>query len=537
MATVKIVQEEDVNVPEISRVTTINKVVIDGGTADPFAAKAEALRELDGHSPAFKANVTRKLNKVRRGTGGAESKMIHEDKEWLTGYDTYEVIEPPHNLDTLAKLYLASPPHYGAVNAKVANIVGLGYNFVESRKTKKKLEKVADNEAKSKKINEQLSDHRDELEKMFDNFNSEDSFTGTLIKVWRDYEATGNGYIEIGRKKDGTIGYVGHIPAQTMRIRRKRDGFVQLTGFKAQFFAHYGAGFDEDGKRKAIPNPVGGGTPNEVIHLCKYSPTSGYYGIPDILAAQQAVAGNEFVARYNLDYFENKAVPRYAIILKGATLSPNAEESLLSFFETSLKGQNHRSIFIPLPGDSEGNKVSLDFEAIETGTQDSSFTNYKKTNTDEILMAHRVPITKISISANASLAIARDADKTFSEQVCSPEQRMLEKKLKDMVLEITDAFEFTLNEMTLTDADTQSKIDERNVKAGIDLPNEIRSTRGKPAVKGGNERVDLNAKANSAAAQAKDGNANRARDSQRSAAASDSAGNARQPKGDGRASP
>jgi HK97 family phage portal protein len=322
-----------------------------------------------------------------------------------------------------------------------------------------------------------------------------------------------------------------------MRIRRKRDGFVQMTGFKVQFFAPYGAGFDDNGNTQAIRNPIGGGTPNEVIHLSKYSPTSGYYGVPDILAAQQAIAGNEFAARYNLDYFENKAVPRYAIILKGATLSPNAEESLLSFFETSLKGQNHRSIFIPLPGDSSENKVSLDFEAIETGNQDSSFVNYKKSNTDEILLVHRVPISKISISANASLAIARDADKTFSEQVCAPEQRMLEQKLRGMVLEITDAFEFALNEQTLTDADTQSKIDERNVKAGIDLPNEIRATRGKPAVKGGNERVDLNAKANSAAAQAKDGNANRARNSQRSAAASDSAGEARQPKGEGRASP
>lgn len=538
MGTVKIAVDEGADLPHIDRVVTLNKKVISAGAGDPFARSAEELKDLDGHTPAFKSNVTRKMNKVRRGTGGAKSEMIHEDKEWLTGYDTYEVIEPPHSLDTLAQLYLASPPHYGAVNAKVANIVGLGYNFVESRKTKKRQEKIADDEKKSKRLNEQLSDHRAELEELFDDFNEEESFTETLIKVWRDYETTGNGYIEISRKKDGTIGYVGHIPAQTMRIRRRRDGFVQVTGFKVQFFANYGAAFDEDGNRQTIVNPInGGGKTNEVIHIKKYSPTSGYYGVPDILAAQQAVAGNKFAGDYNLDYFENKAVPRYAIVLKGATLSPNAEESLLSFFEASLKGQNHRSIFIPLPASTAENKIDLDFKAIESGNQDASFINYKRSNTDEILMVHRVPITKISISANASLAIARDADKTFSEQVCAPEQRMLEKKLRPVVLEITDAFELKLNEMTLTDADTQSKIDERNVKAGIDLPNEIRATRGKPAIKGGNERVDLNNKGGTAAAQARDGNANRQRDSQRSAAASDSAGEARQPKGEGRASP
>ena len=537
MGSVKVVEDTGEFLPEVSRVVTLNKKVVSDGSSDPFAAKAENLRELEGHSTVFKSNMTRQINKMRRGAGGAESKQIHEDKNFLTGYDTYGVVEPPHNLDALAKLYTISAPHYGAVNAKVANIVGLGYNFVESRKTKKKQEKVADNETKLKKLNEQLSDHRAELEEMFETFNEEDSFVETLIKVWRDYEVTGNGYIEVGRKRDGTIGYIGHIPSQTMRIRKKRDGFVQMTGFKVQFFANYGAAFDEDGNRQAISNPIGGGEPNEVIHLKKYSPTSGYYGVPDILAAQQAVAGNEFASRYNLDYFENKAVPRYAIVLKGATLSPNAEESLLSFFETSLKGQNHRSIFIPLPASSNENKVDIEFKAIESGNQDASFTNYKKSNTDEILMVHRVPITKISISANASLAIARDADKTFKEQVCAPEQRIFEKKIRKLMLEITDAFEFKLNQMTLTDEDTQSKIDERMVKAGIWTANEPRARQGLPAIKGGNERVNLNAKTPTGAQQANDANANRQRDAQRSAAASDSAGEARKPKGEGRASP
>lgn len=539
MASVEIAQDTEADLPVVEYVATLNKRVVDEGTVDPFARKAEELKELnlDGQSSTFKASVTRNINKVREGTGGAKSKMIHEDKEWLTGYDTYGVIQPPHNLDALCKLYQISPPHYAAVNAKVSNIVGLGYKFVESRKTKKKLEKVANNASKTKKINEQLADHRAELEEMFENFNKETSFVETLIRVWRDYEVTGNGYIEIGRKKDGSIGYVGHIPAQTMRIRRKRDGFVQMTGFKVQFFANYGDAFDDNGKRQRITNPIGNGEPNEVIHIMKYDPNSGYYGVPDILAAQQAVAGNKFAGDYNLDYFENKAVPRYAIVLKGATLSANAEDALLSFFETSLKGQNHRSIFIPLPAHTKDNPVDLEFKAIETGNQDASFVNYKKENTTEILMVHRVPITKISISANASLAIARDADKTFKEQVCGPEQKIFEKKISAMVLEITDAFDFVLNQMTLTDEDTQSKIDERDVKNGIVLANEVRAGRGLPAIEGGDERVNLNAKGGTAADAARDGTANRNRDAERSAAASDSAGEARQPKGEGRASP
>jgi capsid portal protein len=268
-----------------------------------------------------------------------------------------------------------------------------------------------------------LDEQREDLVEYLETLNEEDGFIEILTKVWRDYEVTGNGYLEIGRKKNGEIGYMGHIPSTTMRIRRKRDGFVQLSGFDAQFFAHFGAGIDKDtGRVKRISNPLGGGTPNEVIHFKKYSPTSGYYGMPDILAAQASIAGLEFASRYNLDYFENKAVPRYAIILKGATLSQNAEASLLSFFEASLKGQNHRSIYIPLPGDTAESKVDLKLEAIEAGIQDSSFNNYRKANLSDILMAHRVPISKVSTGDGGSLAIARDADKTFKEQVCGPEQ-------------------------------------------------------------------------------------------------------------------
>lgn len=537
---VRIVEEkaaaEVKTLPTVDGVRTLGKTVVPEPNTDPFAKKPDEYNSLNGISPTFKANNTKALKKYLRGKDGAESKQIHE-KEYLTGYDTFEVVTPPHNLEHLAKLYTlpSAAVHYAAVNAKVANIVGLGYKLVETPKTKRALEQAQEKgDKQAKNLRRRLDEQREEVMEYLEQLNEEDSFTEILTKVWRDYEVTGNGYLEIGRKKSGEIGYIGHIPSTTMRIRRKRDGFVQLSGFDAQFFAHYGAGIDDEGNPRPIANPLGEGTPNEVIHFKKYSPTSGYYGVPDIIAAQSAIAGNEFASRYNLDYFENKAVPRYAIILKGATLTPNAESSLLSFFEASLKGQNHRSIYIPLPGDTPDQKVDLELKAIEAGIQDSSFNNYRRANINDVLMAHRVPISKISTGDGGSLAIARDADKTFKEQVCGPEQKIAEKKVGAPIKELTDSFEFKLVEMTLTDADTQSKIDERRVKNGIDLPNEIRARDGLGGIKGGNERVDPNAKAKQDAANA---SANRERDAERSANATDSAGEARNPKGEGRTTP
>lgn len=568
MADRRVSVAEDVEVPEISTVRTLSTKET-RVNQDAFKKSAEDLKELSGTDAVFKRKVTRTLNKVRRGIDEAESKQINEES-FIDGYDTFEVVEPLYNLEYLAQLYELSAPHYAAVNAKVSNIVGLGYKLVENSKSKRNLERIADDTEKTKRTRRNLDQHRSELYDTIEEMNEEDTFTETLTKVWRDYEVTGNGYIEVGRKKDGTIGYIGHIPAQTMRIRKKRDGFVQISGFEVAFFANFGAGAvdpETDLPPKSIPNPIGGGRPNEVIHIKKYSPTSGYYGVPDIVAAKQAVAGNEFAARFNLDYFENKAVPRYAIILKGATLGTQAENQLLSFFETGLKGQNHRSVYIPLPGDTAENKVELELKAIEAGVQDASFSNYRKANLSDILMAHRVPVTKISVSENASLSVAKDADKTFKEQVCGPEQKICEKKVNRIFKELTDALDFKLNELTLTDENTQSQIDERRRKTGVETANEQRLRRGDPAIEGGDELFDMNAATKvaemndattrrgqdksqetaqaTAAARTASAGANasgnprgtRQRDTTRSANATDSAGASRNPKGEGRTTP
>lgn len=519
--------DESPDLPEIShiyKITTIEKT----DNTDVFAKDGEFVKSLSGTTPNFKRRVTNELKKYNRSADTkTESKQI-TDESVVSGYEVFGVAQPPHSLEALAQIYELSAAHYAAVNAKVDNIVGLGYKLVETSKTKRALEKLDGNEQKLKKVRQALDEHRDELYEQIENLNEEDSFTETLIKVWRDYEVTGNGYIEVGRKRDGTIGYVGHIPAHTIRVRRLRDGFVQISGSKTQYFANFG-----DPK---INNPIGDYTPNELIHLRRYSPVSTYYGVPDIVAAQQAIAGNEFANRFNLEFFENKAVPRHLITLKGANLGATAQSDLLSFFETGLKGQNHRSLFIPLPADDGINKVEFKIESIDAKVQESSFDKYFKSNNAQILMAHRVPISKVNTAESASLAIARDADKTFKEMVCGPQQDMGEKKIMRIVKEFTDAFAFSLNEMTLTDENTQSMIDERRIKTGTETPNEQRARRGMPTISGGDELVDLNAK-DKIAMQTAEMRTERERDSTRSAAASDSIGESREPKGAGRATP
>lgn len=511
-----------------------SKKVIVGSTAnrefleeppDPFRQSPEVFKTMDGLDAAAKKRASRAFTKVHQSADhSAASKK--EEVEAVDGYNLFGVVTPPYNLDYLAELYTASSPHYAAVDAKVANIVGLGYDFVDSHKTKQRIDR-ASTDRKKESLRRQLAEMKNEMFAWLDDCNEEDTFDETLVKVYTDYEATGNGYFEIGRTESGRIKYIGHIPATTMRVRRDRDGFIQIVSNKAVYFRHFGTD---------TPNPINGGdqSPNEVIHLKKYNPKNSYYGVPDIIAAMQAVTGNEFAARFNLDYFENKAVPRHVIVLKGGQLGSQSQMNIVEFFETGLKGKHHRTLFVPLPADEQDRKSSFEMKPVEAGAQDASFVNYHKINLQAILMADKVPMTKVGLAEGVNLAVARDADKTFKEQVCRPAQRILEKKLNKMFSEKTDAFRFKLEELTLTDENTQSQIDERYLRMQVIVPNEVRARWGMPGIEGGDKVVDLKAQGAASEAAAK---GNRTRDAERSANRTDSAGEGRNTKGDGRKTP
>ena len=516
----KVVEDDDDSQQIIVKVGTQNTG--ESVSTDPFMAEGKSLSKMTGLTPASKRRISR-IEKAYTGQAGTKTHAV--DPMAINGYSIFEVVIPPYNLDYLARIYEINASHHAAVNVKVANVVGLGYEFKETPRTLDKIEDVLDEEDKLNKLRRKLAKIKSDLREYLESLNYEDSFSEVMKKVVVDYETTGNGYIEVGRTNTGKIGYIGHIPSHTMRVRRSRDGFIQIVYNKYTFFRNFG-----DVK---MQDPMGLDTnPNEVIHIKKYTPTNTFYGIPDIVSATGAIAGDEFAAKFNIDYFENKAVPRYIIVVKGAKLTPDSERKLLEFFHTGLKGKNHRTLYIPLPADNDTSKVEFKMEPVEAGIQDSSFMNYRRENRDQILMAHRVPVSKVGMPEGVSLANARDADKTFKEQVCRPLQDFVEDKVNQIIKEFTDVFVLRFNELTLTDEDTQSRIDERYLRTQVLMPNDVRSRKGLPPRPGGDGPLILNAQAQ--AEQKTQTSGNRNRDQQRQSNAPDKTGESRNPKGEGR---
>jgi PBSX family phage portal protein len=458
--------------------------------------------KIDSLSPKMKRKAQR-LQKKYEGEDGTASKYV--DPLVVNGYSLWDIINPPYDLDNLAHLYDQSSIHYAAINARVMNTVGLGFEFAETLKAKRKIERAQDDKPKLERTRKQLQDLKEELDIAFEDLNVEETFIETMVRVWQDVLTIGNGYLEIGRNNSGKIGYIGHIPGTMVRIRRKRDGFVQISRsnkIQAVFFRNFQDTETQD-PINMDPNP------NEIIHFKMYSPNHTYYGIPSAVSAAAAIIGDKFAKEYNIDYFENKAIPRYAVIIKGAKISQRSKQELVNYFRNEVKGRNHGTLIIPIPA-SIGSDTDIKFEKLEAGVQDASFDKYRKSNRDEILVANRVPAPKVGVYDNANLAVSRDADKTFKMQVIGPDQAVIEKKINRIVSEFTDMLQLRLKKIDLMDEEMESRIYDRYLRTEVMSPNEVRGRVGLPERKDGDDVLPYPTNVKKDGAGAPVGNSNNA---------------------------
>ena len=272
---------------------------------DPFIKSWETLKEYSGLDQNFKRRVSRVVNKAvgddayldsaNSMPSGQDSgsKQINPGTVYRNGYGLFDVITPPYNMYELANFYDTSFANHAAIDAKVENIVGLGYRFDMTDSTSLRFE-MSEDEDKVKRARKRVERMKIEIRDWLESLNDDDSFTKIMEKVFTDLQATGNGFVEVGRNVEGEIGYIGHIPATTVRVRRLHDGFLQIIGQKVVYFRNFGA---------TNPNPVTNDSrPNEIIHIKEYSPLNTFYGVPDIVSALPSLIGDKLASQYNTLY-------------------------------------------------------------------------------------------------------------------------------------------------------------------------------------------------------------------------------------------
>ena len=165
---------------------------------DPFAKSWDDLKGLNGIDNNFRRRTTRNLTKVASESpaylesagatpmgDGSGSKQLNAGTVYRNGYGLFDVITPPYNMYELANFYDTNFANHAAIDAKVENVVGLGYRFDITDRTMLSFE-MSDDEGKVDRARNRIERAKIMLRDWLEGLNDDDSFTTTMEKVYTE---------------------------------------------------------------------------------------------------------------------------------------------------------------------------------------------------------------------------------------------------------------------------------------------------------------------------------------------------------------
>ena len=406
-----------------------------------------------------------RLVKARDGA----SQQLPEDP-FNYGEGQSGLVNPPYGLEALAGMLENNALHYRACKQKASDVAGRGFT-IRPKDPKEK------NQAAEDAWGEFVASVEDDAR-------GDESFKERVVMAHEDYEAIGWAVLEVSRRGDGAPDGLWHVPAQTVRAHRDGRRFAQMRSGKLVWFKRFGLEGTVDRRdggwsdRTARTEFAG----NELLVIRNYTPRSSYYGLPDHIPALAAMAGWKAQAEFNVLFFNNNAVPSYAVVVEGAELSPQLEETIKDHFR-QIKGDPHRTIIIPVPGGGgdEGSAPKLRFERLSVDVKDASFRLYKQDNALEICIAHGIPPYRVGWPLMGSLggATAEEMTQIYNDAVIQPRQETWEQRLTRALL---GAKGLNHPEVVLKAAELDVRNETRDIEKARALwemdsltPNEIRS--------------------------------------------------------------
>ena len=384
-------------------------------------------------------------------------------------YGGMALVQPPYNLEQLARLPEYNTYHDNCIKAKANDTAGLGWEI-----------KTAE-DLKGEASPSQYDVLYGMLRKQWP------VLTTVLVRAMLDYDTIGNGYLECGRlTAEAAVESIYHIPGHTVRAHQQGNKYCQQRGFKKVWFKRFGHDADvrkSDGKEYPIGTLEETERANELIQLASYTPRSDRYGVPDALTAIGAVMGSIAARDYNIKFFSNFGVPAYAVFITGeydlGALGDDGEYEVVRYvksFFADLSSRPHSTMVLAVPSET-GGEVKVEVKPLAVEVKDASFRLYRKDNRDEIISAHRVPPYRVGIAETGSLggSTAVESTKIYIESIINPRQEMIEQHFDHLILPtlgITD-WRFQLKELDTSQEEHDKEIAEFLFKNGAMRPNDL----------------------------------------------------------------
>lgn len=201
-------------------------------------------------------------------------------------------------------------------------------------------------------------------------------FTGLGI----DLECYGNAFLQIVTGSGGRIVQLRRLPAITMS--RYRNGFLQRVPLP-----------NGDLRRVTFSDA-------EILHLKDHSISGRNYGEPSWIGAQGMLELTRAAVQFNAAFFNNGAMPEYAVIFEGSTPPETQRKAIVDFFQRQFQGitNAHRTMVLHT---SEGSSVK--FERLTDDVKDGDFLKLLDAARDRIITAHGVPPRMLGIMSAGQL--------------------------------------------------------------------------------------------------------------------------------------
>jgi PBSX family phage portal protein len=355
----------------------------------------------------------------------------------------------------------------------------------------------------------------------FDHCCAESSFVELRKRTRTDLEVTGNAYWEVLRNRAGEIAQFAYVPSMTMRLMRSDQFFTEVQAWhrvsavdfrrvteyrRFRRFVQYIRGqevayFREFGDPRTVSAKTGKFYPDEasfyrsegkdaitateIAHFKIHSPLS-VYGVPRWVGATCAVAGTRNAEEVNLDYFDSKAVPPFAILVSGGVLAEGAADRIRDYIRDQIKGrENFHSVMVleaePAGGGAmtgiQGARVRIEIKNLrDAQNADALFQLYESNNAEKVGAAYRIPKILRGSMLDFNRSTAEAALRYAEQQIFQPERQAFDYMVNQRIL--TDRgvrfLRFTSNSPIEKDPPVLVEMATKLVDSGIITPNEAR---------------------------------------------------------------
>ncbi|MBQ9026187.1 MAG: phage portal protein [Bacilli bacterium] len=318
-----------------------------------------------------------------------------------------------------------------------------------------------------------------------------------IYKMNYDRRSLGYGALELIREStsESLPTRVKHIPAHMLRRHsdEKRVLFQDETG-KQVWYVIYGKNYDHQGNKVDVHADTGMFHPynslsaeekaNEILWINEYNPGSTYYGRAKICGSILSIKGDLSATRYNISFFENNGMPKFAVTVTGDFIdydedpyledeegnqipNPNYDEKQTLRWKISQQIKEiikhpHSALCITIPTESEDGNVEIKITPLSVQTEEGHFRMYKQDIRDEIIHAHQVDPARLGIAEAGKLngTNGEYTQKNYKNGTIAPVKTDAEDLINRVLVEDFEvtSWRFTINELDPKDVKVRQEL-------------------------------------------------------------------------------